>query len=139
MFQQRHTCLRTQRSYHIFSNAQTYYMVSESGWKENHLWWTGSLQTCRRPGENFSSTHSWILVSPSTVKRTRKCSYLLLWVRDKGKDIVNSWIFLLMTVRKGSLSDHFKNDMQPKINPAFVRFKFNNLVQGNTTFDQVCH
>lgn len=30
----------------------------------------------------------------------------------------------------------FKNHVQPKLNPVFTRYKFNNEVQSNTTFDQ---
>lgn len=58
-------------------------------------------------------------------------------VGDKGRDIFNSWdIFADDSKKLDSLYEHFRNHVQPKLNPVFARYKFNNEVQGNTTFDQ---
>lgn len=66
-----------------------------------------------------------------------QCSYFLLWVGDKGRDIFNSWDISADDSKKlDSLNEHFKNHVQPKSNPVFARYKFNNEVQGNKTFDQ---
>lgn len=67
-----------------------------------------------------------------------QCSYLLLWVGDKGSDIFNSWDISAEDSKKlDSLNEHFKNHVQPKLNPVFARYKFNNEVQGK--FRPYCH
>jgi hypothetical protein len=35
-----------------------------------------------------------------------------------------------------TLCEHFKNHVQPKLNPVFAHYKFSNEVQGTATFDQ---
>lgn len=120
----------------IFSTARKYYVVSEMGWKENHhLWWTGSPQTCRR---KFQQHAQLIFGGPLNSKEEEEqWSYLLLWVGDKVKDIFNSWDGSSDDSKKfDSLYEHFKNHVQPKLNPVYARYKFNTEVQGNTIFDQ---
>lgn len=61
-----------------------------------------------------------------------KCSYLLIRVNWKGRDIFNTW---------DDISDDHKNKLRtyyerfeahvnPKVNPVFARFKFHSRVQG---------
>lgn len=75
--------------------------------------------------------------SLSSKEEEVQCPYFPLWVGDKGRDIFNSWDISADDSKKlNSLYEHFKNHVQPKLNPVFSRYKFNNEVHGNTTFDQ---
>ncbi|KAL3866981.1 hypothetical protein ACJMK2_044224 [Sinanodonta woodiana] len=66
-----------------------------------------------------------------------KANYILLWVGDKGRDIFNTW-----TLTEDDKKDptviftKFKHHVQPKLNPVFAQFKFNNEIQGSKTIDQ---
>ena len=67
-----------------------------------------------------------------------KVTYLLLWVGDKGREIRNTWTDLSVDDAK-KLEPHytrFKAHVQPKLNPIFARFKFNNESQGISTVEQ---
>lgn len=65
------------------------------------------------------------------------CSYLMLWVGDKGRDIFNTWNLSADDSKKlNKYYEHFQAYVQPKLNPVFARYKFNNQVQGDATFDQ---
>lgn len=67
-----------------------------------------------------------------------KCSYLLLWVGDKGRDIYNTWT-LTEDERKvlKSYYDRFEAYVMPKSNVIFARYKFHEKVQGaNEPFEQ---
>lgn len=59
-----------------------------------------------------------------------KCSYLLLWVGDKGRDIYNMWT--LMEVERKVLKsyyDLFEAYVMPKTNIIFAHYKFHDKVQ----------
>ena len=66
-----------------------------------------------------------------------KVTYLLLWVGKKGRDI-----FKTLPIPEGDrkklkeIYKAFKSHVQPKLNPVFCRFKFNNEVQGDNTMEQ---
>ena len=63
-----------------------------------------------------------------------KCSYLLIWVGQKGRDIYNTWSDVSETNR-GKLKtyyDRFEKHVNPKANPVFARYKFHNKIQGPT-------
>ena len=65
-----------------------------------------------------------------------KISYLLLWIGDRGRDVHATWI--LTNDEKKDLDLHyrkFKEHVQPKLNPIFSRYKFNNEVQGSDSID----
>ncbi|XP_062610827.1 uncharacterized protein K02A2.6-like [Saccostrea cucullata] len=69
---------------------------------------------------------------------TVKISYLLIWVGDKGCDVYNTWT--LSNDNKKKLDTYykrFKAYVQPKLNPVFSRFKFNNEVQGQQSIEQL--
>ena len=66
-----------------------------------------------------------------------KCTYLLLWVGEKGRDIYNTWV--LDDDDKKKLKPHydkFAAYVRPKLNPVFTRYKFNNEVQGTHSIEQ---
>ncbi len=61
-----------------------------------------------------------------------KCSYLLIWVGLKGRDIYKTWSDISETDR-GKLKtyfDRFEKHVNPKANPVFARYKFHNKAQG---------
>lgn len=59
-----------------------------------------------------------------------KCSYLLLWVGKRGKDIFNTWT-LEEDERKvlRTYYECFEAYVSPKINVIFARYKFHEKVQ----------
>ena len=71
-----------------------------------------------------------------------KVTYLLLWVGDKGREVRNSWTDLDADEppedpkKLKTLYDRYKAHVQPKLNPIFARFKFNNEIQGSSTVEQ---
>ncbi len=62
----------------------------------------------------------------------QKCSFLLLWIRDKGRDISNTWTIaeddaeLLKTYYNG-----FTAYLKLKASPIFARYKFHEKTQGS--------
>ncbi|KAL9956099.1 hypothetical protein ACROYT_G037526 [Oculina patagonica] len=60
-----------------------------------------------------------------------KCSYLLIWVGQKGRDIYNTWTGISVDDRKKlqTYYDRFENHVSPKSNPVFARFKFHSRTQ----------
>ena len=68
-----------------------------------------------------------------------KINYLLIWIGDKGRDVLvyNTW--KLTEDENKSLEAHFKKykeHVQSTLNPVFARYKYNNDVQGTTTIEQ---
>ncbi|XP_053383662.1 uncharacterized protein LOC128549912 [Mercenaria mercenaria] len=64
-------------------------------------------------------------------------TYLLLWMGQKGREIYKTLV--LTADQKKSVkatADAFEKHVQPKSNPVFARFKFNNEVQGEYTMEQ---
>ena len=64
--------------------------------------------------------------------------HILLWIENKGREISNTWTDISADDRK-KLERHykqFKDHVQPKLNPIFARFKFNNCVQGAQPVEQ---
>ncbi|KAL9964120.1 hypothetical protein ACROYT_G027704 [Oculina patagonica] len=62
---------------------------------------------------------------------TEKCSYLLIWVGQKGRDIYNTWTGISVDDRKKlqTYYDRFENHVSPKSNSVFARFKFHSRTQ----------
>ena len=62
-----------------------------------------------------------------------KCSYLLLWIGEKGRDVYNTWTLtaderkVLKTYYEG-----FEAYVIPKANPIFARYKFHERMQGDS-------
>lgn len=67
-----------------------------------------------------------------------KCSYLLLWVGEKGRDVFKTWT-LAADDRKllATYYNMFGTYVTQKANPIFTRNKFQEKNQGdNESFDQ---
>lgn len=64
-------------------------------------------------------------------------TYILLWIGQKGRDVYSTWTFSEDNVKLlKPLYDKFEKYVQPKANPIFARYKFNNITQGSDTFDE---
>ncbi|KAI4890020.1 hypothetical protein NFI96_028668, partial [Prochilodus magdalenae] len=76
--------------------------------------------------------HTELMFSGPLGQKTeeQKCSFLLLWIGDKGRDISNTWALtedeakLLKTYYDG-----FTAYTKPKANPIFARYKFHEEMQ----------
>ena len=67
-------------------------------------------------------------------QEAKKCSYLLIWVGEKGRDIYNTWTGIT-DGDKSKLKtyyDLFEADVSPRANPVLARFKFHGRVQGSS-------
>ena len=62
---------------------------------------------------------------------SEKCSYLFIWVSQKGRDIYNTWTGISEEDRQKlqTYYDRFENHISPKANPVFARFKFHSRTQ----------
>ena len=60
-----------------------------------------------------------------------KCSFLLIQVVEKGRDIYNTWSDISDDERKkfGTYYKRFENHVSPKTNLVFARFKYYSRVQ----------
>ena len=60
-----------------------------------------------------------------------KCSYLLLWVGEKGRDIYNTWTLSEDESKKlKTYYDKYESYVKPKTNSLFCRYKLENRKQG---------
>ena len=66
-----------------------------------------------------------------------KVSYLLLWIGQQGRDVYKTWTGISEENAKKleTYYTRFKNHVQPKLNPIFARYCFNNEVQGSDSID----
>ena len=64
------------------------------------------------------------------LKEEEKCSFLLLWIGEKGRDVYNTWT-LTPDQRKllATYYDNFEAYVTPKANPIFARYKFHEKKQ----------
>uniref|UniRef100_A0A3P9K9H2 Gypsy retrotransposon integrase-like protein 1 n=1 Tax=Oryzias latipes TaxID=8090 RepID=A0A3P9K9H2_ORYLA len=67
-----------------------------------------------------------------------KCSYLLLWVGEKGRDVYNTWNLTADEAKKlQTYYDKYTEYITPKANPIYARYKFHQQMQGeHETFEQ---
>ena len=72
--------------------------------------------------------------SLSAKKEEEKCSYLLIWCGEKGRDIVSTWSEVSNDDKKklATYFTRFEAHAEPKSNPVFSRYKFHNRVQSET-------
>ena len=89
--------------------------------------------------KNFHQHVDLIFRGPLKAKtEEEKVSYLLLWVGEKGLDVFNTWSPI--TGEKSKKLEHyyqkFLAHVQPKLNPIFASYKFNNKLQGTSFLDQ---
>ena len=68
-------------------------------------------------------------------KEEEKCSYLLIWYGEKGRDIANTWNDVTEEDKKKlkTYFERFSNHVKPKCNPLFFRYKFHKRVQAVTS------
>ena len=66
-----------------------------------------------------------------------RVSYLLLWIGQPGREIYKTWSDISADDAKKleTFYIRFKNHVQPKLNPIFARYRFNNEVQGSDSID----
>lgn len=59
-----------------------------------------------------------------------KCSYLLLWIGDKGQDIYNTWSLSKDEAKKlQTYYDKYAAYITPKSNPIYARYRFHEKMQ----------
>lgn len=59
-----------------------------------------------------------------------KCSYLLLWIGEKGRDVHSTWTLTADERKKlQTYYGKFESYVEPKANPIFARYKFHQRVQ----------
>ena len=88
--------------------------------------------------EKFQTHVELIFSGPFKEKSEQeKVSYLLLWVGEQGRQIYKTWTGISERDSKklNTYYDRFKRHVQPKLNPIFARFRFNNEVQGSDNTD----
>lgn len=57
--------------------------------------------------------------------QAEKCSYLLLWVGEKGRDIFNTWALTEDAAKElTTYYDRFEEYVMPKKNTIFARYRF---------------
>ncbi|KAL1249437.1 hypothetical protein QQF64_020442 [Cirrhinus molitorella] len=61
-------------------------------------------------------------------EETFYCSYLLLWVDEKGRDVYNTWTLSADESKKLQPYYEFEEYVMPKANPIFARYKFYKLL-----------
>ena len=79
--------------------------------------------------QTFQTTRQADVQRPAKLKPEEdKCSYLLIWVGKKGRDVYNTWTLGGEERKKlKTFYDKFEGYVTPKANPA--RYKFHNKVQ----------
>lgn len=61
-----------------------------------------------------------------------KCSYLLLWIGEKGRDVFNTWTLEGDEAKKlGTYYNKYTEYITPKSNPIYARYRFHEKMQGN--------
>ncbi|XP_014667306.1 PREDICTED: uncharacterized protein LOC106808905, partial [Priapulus caudatus] len=66
-----------------------------------------------------------------------KCKYFMLWIGDRGREIYNTWSVSEDDEKKlSTYYESFQSYIQPKLNPIFARYKFNNEVQREQSVEQ---
>ncbi|KAK7102741.1 hypothetical protein V1264_020922 [Littorina saxatilis] len=75
---------------------------------------------------SFKDHVSFMFKGPLKAKsEEEKCSYLMLWVGEKGRKIFSTWTLSDEQQKKlQNYYDGFKAYVQPKSNPIFARYKF---------------
>lgn len=88
--------------------------------------------------EKFKRHIELVFSGPLQAKTEQEqVAYLLLWVGEKGRDVHATWSGISEADSKKlkTYYDRFKAHVQPKLNPIFARYKFNNEVQNQDTID----
>ena len=67
-----------------------------------------------------------------------KCNYLMIWARDKGRDIYNTWELTADEVKKlETYYTRFETYVKPRSNKVFARYKLHlRAQQAGESFEQ---
>ncbi|KAG1673308.1 hypothetical protein GQR58_015635 [Nymphon striatum] len=66
-----------------------------------------------------------------------KCTYFMLWIGDRGREIFNTWSVSSADAKiLNTYYTKFQAYVQPKLNPIFARYKFNNEMQKDQSIEQ---
>ncbi|KAG1651845.1 hypothetical protein GQR58_026725 [Nymphon striatum] len=66
-----------------------------------------------------------------------KCTYFMLWIGDRGREIFNTWSVSSADAKVlNTYYTKFQAYVQPKLNPIFARYKFNNEMQKDQSIEQ---
>ena len=102
-----------------------------SGVETPKMEWSG--ENLRENWRRFKQ-HAELMFTGPLKGRTEaeKCSYLLIWSGQKGRDIFNTWrdISEENKVKLQTYYDRFEQHVNPKSNPVFARYKFHQKIQG---------
>lgn len=81
----------------------------------------------------FKQHAELIFSGPLREKREQdKCSYLLLWIGEKGRDIFNTWTLTDEDATKlQTYYDKYTAYLTPKSNPIYARYRFHEKTQGD--------
>lgn len=88
--------------------------------------------------EKFKDHVELIFTGPLKDKsEEEKVSYLLLWVGEEGRQVKKTWTGISEADAKklDTFYSRFKTHVQPKLNPIFARYRFNNEIQGTDSID----
>jgi len=85
-------------------------------------------ETCHRCKQHVELMFTGPLKSRN---KAEKCSYLLIWVSQKGRDIYNTWTDISEDDRQKPQTyyDRFENHASLKSNPVFARSKIHSRTQ----------
>ena len=68
-----------------------------------------------------------------------KCSYLMIWVGEKGREIYSTWNLSEEEQKViKNYYDKFENYVKPRTNLIYNRYKFQSKIQQEDTFEQFC-
>lgn len=101
-----------------------------SGVETPSMKWTG--ENLRENWRRFRQHAELMFTGPlKSRSEPEKCSYLLIWSGEKGRDIYNTWTDI-SEEEQGKLKsyyDRFEQHINPKANPVFTRYKFHKRTQ----------
>ncbi|KAL0968110.1 hypothetical protein UPYG_G00262530 [Umbra pygmaea] len=81
----------------------------------------------------FKQHAELVFSGPLREKREQdKCSYLLLWIGEKGRDVFNTWSLTEEDAKKlNTYYDKYTAYLTPKSNPIYARYRFHEKMQGD--------
>ena len=93
--------------------------------------WDG--QNLRKNWRRFKQHAELMFTVPlKSRQEAEKCSYLLIWSGQKGRDIFNTWKDITEEdkAKLNMCYDKFEQHVNPRSNPVFARYKFHQKIQG---------
>lgn len=101
-----------------------------------HREWIGLRPTCPNLPEawrRFKQQAELMFSGPLREKcEPEKCSYLMLWIGEKGLDIYNTWSLSEDKAKKlQTYYDKYTAYITPKSNPIYARYRFHEKMQAD--------